>query len=625
MKNLFSNIKGDAFGGITAGIVALPLALAFGVTSGLGPSAGLYGAIFLSFFAAFFGGTPTQISGPTAPMTAVSLVVVGGILATNDGNIEQALPIILAVFLLAGLFQIVIGVAGIGKYIKYIPYPVVSGFMTAIGVMILITQILPAIGYYPKEDADLKNALKPQAEVVLINKIVQEAGDKGTLVVENSGEISQKFGDISKEEINTEAESLAKNSASGVVGTIKTLPQAIGKINYLELILTLLTILIIYGFKRITTAIPSQLVALLAITGVAYFAGLNYRPIDEIPSGFPQFNLGILTNFSFAAITPYIFAALSLAFLGAIDSLLTSVVADNMTKTKHNPNQELVGQGIGNSISALFGGLPGAGATIRTVININSGGKTRLSGMIAGVFLLIILLGLSPAASKIPAAVLAGILITVGIGVMDYKGLRAIPSMPKDVDLKIFKFSSEVLVMFIVLVLAVVWDLVSAVGIGLVLSSVLFMKKMGDFTADESRVLTLQEADKHEEFWLDETTFPPELSEEVFIKHLNGPLFFGYTSEFQILAKQIPATASHLILRMDKVPYMDQTGLYALEDILLDLESKDVHTLIIAPQKQPLMMLRQIDIVPDLVSEEHIFDNFQSCIKYINENVENKF
>ncbi len=625
MKNLFSNIKGDAFGGITAGIVALPLALAFGVTSGLGPSAGLYGAIFLSFFAAFFGGTPTQISGPTAPMTAVSLVVVGGILATNDGNIEQALPIILAVFLLAGLFQIVIGVAGIGKYIKYIPYPVVSGFMTAIGVMILITQILPAIGYYPKEDADLKNALKPQAEVVLINKIVQEAGDKGTLVVENSGEISQKFGDISKEEINKEAENLAKNSASGVVGTIKTLPQAIGKINYLELILTLLTILIIYGFKRITTAIPSQLVALLAITGVAYFAGLNYRPIDEIPSGFPQFNLGILTNFSFAAITPYIFAALSLAFLGAIDSLLTSVVADNMTKTKHNPNQELVGQGIGNSISALFGGLPGAGATIRTVININSGGKTRLSGMIAGVFLLIILLGLSPAASKIPAAVLAGILITVGIGVMDYKGLRAIPSMPKDVDLKIFKFSSEVLVMFIVLVLAVVWDLVSAVGIGLVLSSVLFMKKMGDFTADESRVLTLQEADKHEEFWLDETTFPPELSEEVFIKHLNGPLFFGYTSEFQILAKQIPATASHLILRMDKVPYMDQTGLYALEDILLDLESKDVHTLIIAPQKQPLMMLRQIDIVPDLVSEEHIFDNFQSCIKYINENVENKF
>ncbi len=625
MKNLFSNIKGDAFGGITAGIVALPLALAFGVTSGLGPSAGLYGAIFLSFFAALFGGTPTQISGPTAPMTAVSLTVVAGILAANDGIIEQALPIILAVFLLAGLFQIVIGLAGIGKYIKYIPYPVVSGFMTAIGVMILITQILPAVGYYPKEDADLKNALKPKAEVVLINKIVQKEGDKGTLVVENSGVISQKFSSISEREINAEAESLAKNSAAGVVGTIKTLPRAFGKISYLELILTLLTILIVYGFKRITTAVPSQLVALLAVSGIAYFGGLNYRPIDQIPGGFPQINFGILTNFSLSGLTPYIFAALSLAFLGAIDSLLTSVVADNMTKTKHSPNKELIGQGIGNSIAAVFSGLPGAGATIRTVININSGGKTRISGMIAGVFLLLILLVLSPAASKVPAAVLAGILITVGIGVMDYRGLRAIPNMPRDIDLKIFKFSSEVLVMLIVLVLSVVWDLVSAVGIGLVLSSVLFMKKMGDFTADESRVLTLQEADKNEEFWTDEISFPPQLSQEVFIKHLDGPLFFGYTSEFQALAKQIPETASHLILRMDKVPYIDQTGLYALEDILLDLESKNIHTLMIAPQKQPLMMLRKIDIVPDLVSEEHIFDNFQTCIKYINENVQNKF
>ncbi len=625
MKNLFSNIKGDAFGGITAGIVALPLALAFGVASGLGPSAGLYGAIFLSFFAAFFGGTPTQISGPTAPMTAVSLVVVAGIVGINDGNVEKALPIILAVFLLAGLFQVVLGVAGIGKYIKYIPYPVVSGFMTAIGVMILVTQIMPAIGYYAKDDAELKNSFIPQAEVVLINKIVQDEGGKETLIVENIDKISKKVENITEEEINIEAETLAKNSVTGVVGTIKTLPRAIGQINYLELILTLLTILIIYGFARITTIVPSQLVALLAVTGIAYFAGVNYRPIDDIPSGFPQINFGIFTNFSFAGLAPYIFSALSLAFLGAIDSLLTSVVADNITKTKHNPNKELVGQGIGNSIAAVFGGLPGAGATIRTVINIKSGGKTRLSGMIAGVLLLVILLGLSPAASKIPAAVLAGILITVGIGVMDYKGLKAIPNMPRDIDLRIFKVSSEVIVMFIVLILSVVWDLVSAVGIGLVLSSILFMKKMGDFTTDESRLITLKEAEKGLPTWVDEKGFPTELDEEVFIKHLNGPLFFGYTSEFQALAKQIPATASHLILRMDKVPYMDQTGLYALEDILLDLESKGVHTLMIAPQKQPLMMMKRIDIVPDLIPEEHIYKDFQSCLSYIRENVGDKY
>lgn len=625
MKNLFSNIKGDAFGGITAGIVALPLALAFGVTSGLGPSAGLYGAIFLGFFAALFGGTPTQISGPTAPMTAVSLVIIAGVVGANDGNVEKAIPTILAIFLLAGLFQIVIGITQIGKYIKYIPYPVVSGFMTAIGVMIIVTQILPAIGYYAKEDVELKNSFKPQAEVVLINKIIHNAGEKDKLVIQNSDTINNEIKNITPEAIETEAESLAKNSSTGVFGSLQTLPRAIGKINYLELILTILTIIIIYGFGRITKIIPSQLAALLVVSGIAYFGGLNYRTIEQIPSGFPQFNLGILTNLSFAAVSPYIFAALSLSFLGAIDSLLTSVVADNMTKTKHNPNKELIGQGIGNSIGALFGGLPGAGATIRTVVNIKAGGKTRLSGMIAGVLLLVILLALGPVASKIPAAVLAGILITVGIGVMDYRGLRAIPSMPRDIDLKIFKLSSEVLVMLIVLLLSVFWDLVSAVGVGLILSSVLFMKKMGDFTAGESRVLTLKEADEREELWADEISFPKEFQEEVFIKHLDGPLFFGYTSEFQKLSRQIPETASHLILRMDKVPYMDQTGLYTLEDILLDLENKNIHTLLVAPQSQPSMMMRQIDIIPDLLPEECIFDDFQSCIEYIKANVEDKY
>ena len=428
MKNLFSNFKGDAFGGVTAGIVALPLALAFGVTSGLGPSAGLYGAIFLSFFAAMFGGTPTNISGPTAPMTAVSLVVIAGIVGANEGDVEKALPIILAVFILAGLFQIVLGIARVGKYIKYIPYPVVSGFMTAIGVMILVTQMLPAIGYYAKEDTELVSSFKAKAEVVLINKRLEEAGAKGTLLIENSSEITKQIETITEEQIQVEAKSLAQGSASGVIGSLQTLPKALGKINYLELGLTLLTIFIIYGFERITKAVPSALVALLVVSGGAYFSGVAYRPIDQIPSGFPVFNLEIFTSFSIAAVTPYIFAALSLAFLGAIDSLLTSVVADNMTKTKHKPNKELIGQGIGNSISALFGGIPGAGATIRTVVNIKSGGTTRLSGMIAGVLLLIILLALGPAASQIPAAVLAGILITVGIG---RNGLQRLKSHPE--------------------------------------------------------------------------------------------------------------------------------------------------------------------------------------------------
>lgn len=469
MKNYFTlkHIKGDLFGGITAGIVALPLALAFGVSSGLGPAAGLYGAIFVSFFAALFGGTNTQISGPTAPMTAVSMVVIAGIVALNDGDVIQALPSILTVFLLAGVMQIGLGFLGLGKYIKYIPYPVVSGFMTAIGVIILITQIMPSIGYYPKEDLDYVNQFKPQAEEIILDNILKEEAGEGLLVLENFEETIKRAKTITQAQIQQEAATLAGSDSSGVLGALRVLPRGLKNINWLELILSLCTIIIIFGFKRITTVIPSTLVALLTVSGVAYFAGLNYEPISQIPSGFPKPNWNIFTNFELGSIAPYIFTALTLALLGAIDSLLTSVVADNMTKTQHNPNKELVGQGIGNAVGAFFGGLPGAGATIRTVVNINSGGKTRISGMIAGVLLLIIMVSLGPVASKIPAAVLAGILITVGISVMDYKGLKAIPNIPKP----------EVAIMLIVLVLSSVWNLVYAVGIGLVIASLMFMKK----------------------------------------------------------------------------------------------------------------------------------------------------
>ena len=554
MKNLFSNIKGDAFGGITAGIVALPLALAFGVSSGLGPSAGLYGAIFLSFFAALFGGTNTQISGPTAPMTAVSMVVIAGIIAVNDGDINKALPVILTVFLLAGLMQVGLGVLGLGKYIKYIPYPVVSGFMTAIGVIILITQILPAIGYYPKEDNAYVQTFKPQAEAIILENILKEEAGEEILVLEDFTETVSRAGKTTQEDILKESKTLAANNASGVLGTLKVLPQAIQNISWLELILALSTIFIIYGFKRITTAIPSTLVALLVVSGVAVGFGLDYRPIEEIPSGLPIPNLEIITGFSLYSLTPYIFTALTLALLGAIDSLLTSVVADNMTKTKHQPNKELIGQGLGNSIAAIFGGIPGAGATIRTVVNIKSGGKTKLSGMIAGIMLLFILLALGPIASRIPAAVLAGILVTVGIGVMDYKGLKAIPSLPRDAKIGPFKVSSEVIIMFVVLVLSSLWNLVYAVGIGLIIASLMFMKKIGDLTAQSSDVKTLKE-----EAWKDEIDFPEKLKEEVFIKHIKGPLFFGTTSDFQLLAKQIPKTASTVVIRLEKMPYIDRS------------------------------------------------------------------
>jgi SulP family sulfate permease len=621
MKNIFSDIRGDLFGGITAGIVALPLALAFGVSSGMGPSAGLYGAIFISFFAAMFGGTNTQISGPTAPMTAVSMVVVASIVASFEGDLDRALPVILTVFLLAGLMQIGFGVIGIGQYIRYIPYPVVSGFMTAIGVIILITQILPAIGYYPDEDTEYVNQFKPLAEEVILENILKDEAGEGILVLEDFEETISRAGQTSEEDIMKESKNLASNNASGVLGTLKVLPRALQNIDWLELIIALATIIIIYGFKRITTAIPSALVALVVVSGVAYGFGLDYRPIEQIPAGFPVPNLDIFTEFSFGSVTPYIFSALTLALLGAIDSLLTSVVADNLTKTKHLPNRELVGQGIGNSIASVFGGIPGAGATIRTVVNINAGGQTRLSGMIAGVLLLMILLALGPVASQIPAAVLAGILVTVGIGVMDYKGLKAIPSLPKDIKFGPIKFSSEVAIMLIVLVLSSVWNLVYAVGVGLLIASLMFMKKMGDLTAQRSDVKPLLE----EEGWADEVDFPKNLKEEVFIKHLKGPLFFGSTSDFQQLAGQIPNTASTVVIRLDRMQYMDQSGLYTLEDVLIDLKKEDIDVLLVDLLDQPRYMMERVNVIPELIPKEHIFKNFEECMAWIEENVKDKY
>ena len=395
---MLQNFKGDLLGGITAGIVALPLALAFGLQSGLGASAGLYGAIFIGFFAALFGGTSTQISGPTAPMTAVSLVAVAAILHANNGDITKALPLILCVFFAAGIFQILFGLLKLGSLIKYIPSTVVSGFMTGIGCIILITQLPNVLGF----------------------------------------------------------------KAGGVLASIESIPHAITHIKITEFVLAIATIAIIYGFKKITKAVPSTLVALFAVTiaSVVFLDPASFGIIGNIPTGFPKLNFDIFTSFSFGTFTPYILTSLSLALLGTIDSLLTSVVADNMTDTKHNSNKELIGQGIGNSIAALFGGIPGAGATIRTVVNIDAGGKTKLSGMAAAILLLFFLMILGPLASHIPNAVLAGILVTVGIGVMDKKTLKNIHNLP----------IKDVLVMFLVLTLTVFWDLIFAVAIGVIVS-----------------------------------------------------------------------------------------------------------------------------------------------------------
>jgi SulP family sulfate permease len=601
----FSHFKGDMFGGITAGIVALPLALAFGLQSGLGAAAGLYGAIFISFFAALFGGTNTQISGPTAPMTAVSMVIIAGIIAANEGDVSRALPSILIVFLMAGLMQVGMGVLKLGQYIRYIPYPVVSGFMSGIGVIIIITQILPMIGYYPKEDTAYVNQFLPEAEEVILEGILLEEAAEEILVLEDFEETVRRAGNISKEDIMREAQTLASNNASGVIGALKLLGKAARKINYIDLILGLLTIFIIYGFKRITKAIPSTLVALIVVSLGAYFFIPEYRSIGLIPSGFPGLRLEIFSGFQLDQITPYILTAASLAALGAIDSLLTSVVADNLTKTKHNPNQELVGQGIGNSIAAFFGGIPGAGATIRTVVNINAGGKTKLSGMVAGVLLLVVLLSLGPFASQIPAAVLAGILVTVGIGVMDYRGLKHIFQWPR----------AEVIVMLFVLGLTVFVGLIEAVLVGLILASILFMKTIADVVDHRTESSPLKQFSR-EMPWVDEGDIIEKIGDLVYIKHLDGPLFFGFASRFQEMIKALP-DVKVVVMRMDKVPFVDQSGLYAMEDAVMDLQALGIKVVFTDLHGQPLDMFEMFNLIPGLVDREYNFHNFQECSKWL--------
>ncbi len=601
----FRYLKGDIFGGITAGIVALPLALAFGLQSGLGAVAGLYGAIFLSFFAALFGGTRTQISGPTAPMTAVSMLVVSGIIVTNEGDLEKALPYILAVFILSGLIQIALGVFKIGKYIRYMPYPVVSGFMTGIGVIILITQFLPLVGYYPKEDKEYVGKFMPLAEEVLLERILAEEADEDILVLEDFQETIDRASLITEEEILKEARVLAAKESSGVMGTLNVMQHAIRNINYTDLILGLLTIFIIYGFKRITKAIPSTLVALLGVSFGAYFLIPEYRSIGEIPNGFPMLHLEMFSSFNFGQIQPYIFTAVSLAILGAIDSLLTSVVADNMTKTRHKPDQELVGQGIGNAIAGIFGGIPGAGATIRTVVNINSGGKTKLSGMVSGILLLIILLSLGPLASKIPAAVLAGILVTVGIGVMDYKSIRYIRELP----------INETIIVGIVLLLTVFVGLIEAVAVGLILASILFMKIISDVVDHRTKSAPLREFSR-EVPWADEKEIYRRMGDKIFIKHLDGPLFFGFASRFQEMIQALPKIEA-VVIRMDKVPYVDLSGVYAMEDAILELQNQQIRVVFTDVHGQPELMLRKFDIIPDLVDEDHCFETFHDAAVWL--------
>ena len=617
----FSNIKGDFIGGLTAGIVALPLALAFGDQTALGPMSGLYGAIAIAILAALFGGTPTQVSGPTAPMTVVAASVISSaLLETGAETVAEAVPLILATFFIAGALEVVFGIIRLGRYIKYIPYPVVSGFMSGIGVIIILTQIFPLLGYDATQDAQLVAEKLPLAEEQILEGIIREEAQDGVLkgIVDGTviAETNERFAAVSEVEINQRAQKLASRQAKSTVGVFElfTRPFSVPNgINWVNLLLGLATLIIIYGFKRITKAVPSSLVALVVISLVAFlFIEPGTVPIiGEVPAGLPEIQLsffGALLNFGNLGIILKFGA--TLAALGAIDSLLTSVVADNLTKTRHDPNQELIGQGIGNMGSALIGGLPGAGATVRTVINVESGGKTKISGMIAGVFLLAVLLGLSFIVQYIPKAVLAGILLAVGIGIIDYKGFRHLGSVPK----------GDAAVLIAVLLLTVFVGLLEAVAVGMVMATLLYMKKSADTVEAGASSESLSDF-SHEKAWADEGDLIKRVGDRVFIKHLDGPLFFGFVSSFRTIVQQLP-NLDVVVLRMSRVPYIDQSGLYALEDAVLDLQKRGVAVVFVGMNDQVRGMLERINLIPGLVGPQYVFRTFKNCRSWLSTRLE---
>lgn len=555
------NIKGDIFGGITAGIVALPLALAFGIqafggiddpaASSMGALAGLIGATLLGFFAALFGGTHSQISGPTGPMTVITAALVSGVWASSQSFSTVLISMSLA-GIFCGLFQILFGFLKIGKYVRYIPYPVLSGFMSGIGVIIILQQLYPLIGL--------------KSPVLVVDMITQ-------------------------------------------------LPQKIaGGVSLNALLLGLGTILIIYLFPFITKKVPATLVALIAMTVVSLFFNMDEKLlIGSIPAGFPMpffAKEGIsLSGLNWGEILKAsVIPGLTLAGLGSIDTLLTSVVADNITKTHHNSNRELIGQGIGNMVSGLFCGIAGAGATMRTVVNVKSGGRTQISGMVHSVLLLAILLGLGSLVKYVPLSVLAGILITVGWGIIDFKGFKDLLKIPK----------ADAVVLIIVFLLTVFVDLLTAVGIGMVIACVLFMKRASDLVEGGYSSSVMTNFDK-ESPWSDEGGMPDKVQHSIYIQRLNGPIFFGTITKFQNVMDDVPQDAKIVIIRMRLVSFMDQSGLYAMETAIKDLQARGVMVLMTIIQPQPMYMLTKMKVIPELVPEDHTFKTFEECTAFLSE------
>lgn len=523
-EKYFSNLSGDITGGLMGAIVALPLCLAFGVTSGLGPAAGLYGAIACGILAGIFGGTPGQCSGPTGPMTVVA--------ATMASSNTHRPELIFASVIVAGLLQIVLGYAKAGGLIAYVPYPVISGFMTGIGSIIVIVELAPLFGV---------------------------SGSGNVLVA------LQKIFDI------------------------------IPNLNQQALIISALTIAIIYGLPRISRKLPASLIALISMTVLSNTLRFKLPTIGAIPSSLP---IPSLPSISIADLHTVMENGLTLACLGAIDSLLTSLVMDKVTGKKHDSDQELIGQGIGNMAAGLIGGLPGAGATMRSMVNVKSGGTTQLSGTLHGLFLLVVLISLARTASTIPMAILAAILFTVGLSIMDWRVLKSIRKAPK----------SDTLVMLTVLVLTIFVDLIVAVLIGVALASILFVKQLSDAKVSAmSELETLQELNELTEH------VPESVRKNTFCYELNGPLFFGEAKNLTDAIAKV-SNPRYIILRFSNVPLIDQTGAFALEHAIEKWQAAGAKILFVGMKKAISKVLEDSGAKVDM---NNSFDRFEHALEAI--------
>ena len=542
------SIKGDFTGGLTAAIIALPMGLAFGLQSGLGPQAGLYTAIILALLASIVAGTKTLISDPTGPMTIVAATIIAEAGFNGVGKIPV---VIILSFALGGIFQIMFGLIKVAQYVKYISYPVLSGFMGGIGVIIILTQWHTFLG-----------------------------GER----------------------------------PGGIIDIILDLHTPIIEYHWSSIILGSLTLVFIYFIPKISKKIPAGLLSLIIGTLISFTFKKewgwhwDYSTIGEIPSDLPQIVLPFseFLNISFSEFSIAVVSGLTLAGLGTIDTLLTSVVADNLTKTKHNGNRELIGQGIGNFVAALFGGLPGAGSTTGTVANINSNGKTNMSGIFKAIFLLIVLVGLGPLLKDVPKPVLSALLISVGIGIIDFKGMKKLFSLK----------NSDSLVLLLVVVLTVFVDLLVAVGIGMVLSSFFFMQRMGELVDQQSKSGDINEIEK-------KLKIPESIKNRIMVYELDGPLFYGFSDQFKEQAEAIIGKDA-VIINMSQVPYIDASGTYVLEEVIKNFKDKKVEVILVGVKDHIFKQFEEFKVIPNTLAEEKAYNSVRAGLKYLKFQLEEK-